>query len=508
MDDYKDEFSYDENSLIRKLFRGKNVISIPDKSIDIEGFIHYFQHNFEEEEELCESDVKHTIITMQLNKEPIEDPSLQQFSQSLRTFRKNIWDKLDLICEELKNKFNTNTLSDQKKELFVAILMRLINNPFRNITLKAMETVRILLQNENGFEEYFLENNIINVYNEMLDDFAETPSSFASLILTISSLVDYNDNAAHAIYELFPYERVFDKALTFFNSKTNELEKDPIGSSLQYATFLLLRNIEISPNDFNLILETLLRNYEIWNEDYFSCFIYAFPSFINKWPIEQIPLDRMEEVGVPGIIAHIFSRCESENECLGEICYIFDGLTLLLKKDYYLKGISGESLWNFLISQDSCLQQSAFNFWINFTEKPHDQWPDILNPDNVLTLINNYVIDFESKIKIIAIDFVSSFVLSLNESDAYSFVFESDTDVYNFLITCVLLTDASIIRLKAINKLVSLFDFIEPSKRKNYVETIFETDQEELEELRNSPNTVIAELAESIIETISSYTIV
>ena len=371
-----------------------------------------------------------------------------------------------------------------------------------------MEAIRTILQNENGFEEIFLEHDIINIYNDIYENNELTPSMFSSIVLTLASLVDFSDESAKFIYDIFPYEKVYERAISFFNTKTNELEKDAIGSTLQYASLLVLKDVEISPDEFDLMLDTLLRNYEIWNEDYFKCFICSFPYFIQKWPIQNIPLDRMEEVGVPGILEHIISCCEKDNELFGEMGYILDGLTLLLDEDYYMKGINATTLWDFLISSDSSLQQSAFNFWIKFAQKPSEQWPEeVLNMDNVKILIEEFTINFDSKIKLIAIDFASTFILSLSESDAYTFVFDGDINLYTFFITCAPLSESTVRRLKAIKKLVSLYDVITTSKKPEYIDMIYETDKDELEELVESDNETISSLAQLIIEIIDSYSI-
>lgn len=503
MDDFKD-IDCAISSTKRKSFRFKNI-KIVDKSNEIENCYHAISRLLAEEDEICSGSYIPELSLVEQSNQKIEDPSLQEPIAHLKVLHETLSHELENASKEFNTNYTTTSLSIETRDSFAAMLLFLTHHPLLKISKQTIDLIQILFQNEseNGFEQVFLEHGIIDLYRDSFDSFTSSHTSFASFVLTLASFGDFNDETAQQIFSTFPLEELFDTATHFSDRKTHNLEKGAIGSLLQYCMLLFSKDIEYSLSDFELMLRVVQLNYEIWNENYFSSIVHGLRNILVKWPIDNIPLSKLEEIGIHGIIKHCFSLFKSENELIGETSLIFDSLSFLSQHDYFINDIDDEEMRSFLYSTDQCVQQSAFDFWMTIVEKNPSEWVSVITMDNIGELINSHFDDFQFNTKIVALDMISSFVTSLSNEDAFSFVFENN--FFHFFIDALPLSEATTKRMKAILMLVSLYDTIPVPKRHQYVETVLQLDRDEIEELANTDNDEIESLANAILQQIETY---
>ena len=495
--DYKED---EEVNIVggRKLFDASQVSKSSDNSDKIIERFENLKQILSAEEE------KHTAY----NDISEEDHSFGAAMHDYDMVHTDLCDCLKYFAEEVQEPYNHEKIGESVKQSIAGALIgtSMIPELFRlkgEISINALIVIERLLEKENAFENHFIEANIIEALHEIYDAPMKS-SKFTVIVEILASLIDFSKEIGTRIYEEFPLLNLIERSQNYYD-KNHQIAKRPQEALLKFSMFLIRKDIEISTEDFAVIIDIISMNYQICNECAYHIFIHTFYNLALAWPSdeENCPISLFETHGLRQIIDRVIVDQIEIKNYVGCVCYIFDGLGEFAKKGILFE-FEYSKFWEFLMSSHIDIQNSASNFWLDVLSLPRERWNDLVSEDNIGELVYDFMPEQQYEVKLHVLDIASAYMMQQTPQELYSFVFEHD-DMLSLLVEAVPLSCSKALRLRALIRIAQLYDSIPVNDRSGYVDKLMSVEWDEIDELTENESPKIAQTATELKEALDTY---
>lgn len=322
---------------------------------------------------------------------------------------------------EIVSDFEDFTCENNHKQIITRKFLFLTQHDQPDIRSNSLKSCLILLGFKGVFEEYFLENEMVHVFIELLNENEINSDDFISIVESLALTLTVSSEVCQSILNEFRVETLLGQSLTYYDPLA-------VGAVGYYAAESTVFGVCSEQADD--IIETFEKCIELNFDNSAKDIITRLHFVIESWP-EELDFGILHHHGIFGLINRILSEtCEIEDVSI-LVTYALDCLALILQRKY-LPQIDFRSILRFPFEENVFQQKSALKVLSSLPFADITAFKELCTKEYFCELFSRIESGSNTGVNGIYSVFVRTYVESLS-SDEINVLLADDFGLFEFL---------------------------------------------------------------------------